>query len=424
MLKNIQTFFDKEIILNYLKQDEKIPSFKQNGQHPIVEFNNILIDTKKISEQSNDYNDEISVMKDFKTKLSSFSKRFNLDSKHFVIDNSGKTIVVKTSQGQHYILPTHFEKGSYFSSPHFDHQLNYLPEKVPKIHIGKYTRFGKGSVVNAGGDIYIGDYVWLAPGSTLLRQEHNAYGQPSIGSRTPLMTRQPGIHLADLSWIGRDAIVGWNCEYVGKSSIVGARSFINKWVGDYSIVGDHSKILSYLPVKAFLMEYYHPSIEEILQISNWENIYQEWQSFYVKNKVYQQKNIIVSPHNVPLTNKDCRVLIVNPSTSEMFSKFTRNSNIDIFLEDKLLTPFILQKAQNLNMSNVRVRQFNNIGRASVSSNQRVMGRETGYDMIIVPQNINDEYRYTLQAALKSDGIMVIENISERSVFWNKLSKIV
>ncbi|MEE6666163.1 hypothetical protein PS423_01965 [Pediococcus acidilactici] len=268
-MQSIEKFFDANIKLTkFERNNEDLDDFPDNMNHPIVKFNKVLKEVRNKSKKTKKLADEIAIVKYLKSKLEKLSSEIGLNDQHFQIDTTGKTIIVKDKSGQHYISPTHFEKGAYLSSPHFDHELNYSKNEIPKIHIGKYTRLGKGASINAGANIYIGNYVWLAPGSVLLRQAHNAYGQPAVGSRTIAMTQQPAIYVSDYAWVGREAIVGWDASYIGKASIVGARSFINKWVGDYSIVGDHSKILRYMPYKAYFMEYYKPSLKEILKISD------------------------------------------------------------------------------------------------------------------------------------------------------------
>ncbi|WP_349533926.1 acyltransferase [Leuconostoc citreum] len=291
----IKDFFDTKINIVKKEQVDKDELLKPfNNESPIVDFNNVLKKTRSLSNKSENVLDEMKVMNYFKEQLSEYAIKYQLDSNYFLINNSGPILVVKTKQGQHYIKPTHFERGAYFSSPHFDHELNYSATQVPKIKIGKYTRFGQNSAVNVGANITIGDCVWLAPGSILLRQEHDAYGQPSIGARTVSMTNQPSIKIADFAWVGRDVIVGWSAGYIGKASIVGARSFINKWVGDYSIVGDHSKILKYLPFKAYLFEYFAPTLEDVLRISDWQRVEKQWTIFYKQHAEDYEKGFLES----------------------------------------------------------------------------------------------------------------------------------
>lgn len=92
-------------------------------------------------------------MQFFKKELKTLSQQCKLSSNHFQIDSDGDLLLIQNETGEHYISPTHFEKGAYFSSPHFDHELNFSSERIPKIHIGKFTRFGQGSAVNVGADV-------------------------------------------------------------------------------------------------------------------------------------------------------------------------------------------------------------------------------------------------------------------------------
>lgn len=279
-------YISDNIRVNHISEKE-LPShngINNPACHPIVLFNDAIRQVRGKSNETQTICDEIEIARMLKANLRHVSETLRLPEDHFSIDISGDPMVVSSGQGQHYILPTHFERGSYFSSPHFDHELDFSASQIPSIRIGKYVQFGIGSCVNVGGDLSIGDYVWIAPGAVLLRQEHSAYGQPGVAARTVSMTKQPGICMSDYAWIGKDAIVGWNCGYVGKASIVGSRSFVNKWVGDYSIVGDHSRILAYLPYKAYFLEQCKPSFEQVLRISDWQAIYDDWQSEYASSR--------------------------------------------------------------------------------------------------------------------------------------------
>lgn len=231
------------------------------------------------------------------------------------------------------------------------------------------------------------------------------------------MTTQPPIHIADYAWIGRDAIVGWGVRYIGKRSIVGARSFINKWVGDYSIVGDHSKILGYLSYKAYFMEYYSPSLKDVLQISDWEKIFEEWKNYYNKN-IKTFKNIFPSLTSFvqeKLSIKS-RVLIINPTTPSLFADFPKKAALDILIKDKSLLPFILQEAQNMGMQNVRTRILENLEQLPLEANLSVIGRETGYDLMFVnKESITHIELSILKISLKSDGLL-IDILTQKIIF--------
>ncbi|MDE7512279.1 acyltransferase [Pediococcus pentosaceus] len=407
-MENITKFYDQSIeVSEFAQSNSELGVFDDNTRVPVVKFNNILKEVRTQSKKTVDLSDEIAIVEVLKQKLAHLGKEFHLPKEHFYIDNTGATLLIKSGRGQHYISPTHFENGAYLSSPHYDHELNYSVNELPKLHIGKYTRFGKGASVNIGADIFIGDYVWLAPGSVLLRQEHDAYGQPSIGARTVAMTKQPAIHISDYAWVGRDVIVGWGAKYIGKASIVGARSFINKWVGDYSIVGDHSKILRYLPYKAYLMEYYNPSINDVLRISDWNKVYKEWIKYYhTKISDYDYSTFINDYMRKELELLDGRknIAVIEPDTPNFLEILPGSSNIDVLVKDQKLTPFILQKAQNLGYKNVRVRNLNVFNQKfpMLDRSQFIAGKETGYD-VIMSSEITEDLRENLADSLKSTG---------------------
>ncbi|MEE6729857.1 hypothetical protein PS421_09255 [Pediococcus pentosaceus] len=406
-MANLEKFFNNNISISEVSGKDTLGNFSSE-EFPVVKFNNLLKRIRAESKKTTKLSDEIAIVDKLKNALEELAKELGLEANHFSINNDGPTIVVGSGKGQHYISPTHFENGAYLSSPHYDHELKYGADDLPKIHIGKYTRFGKGASVNAGANIYIGDYVWMAPGSILLRQEHNAYGQPSIGARTVAMTKQPPIHVEDYAWIGKEAIVGWNAQYIGKASIVGARSFINKWVGVYSIVGDHSKILRYMPYKAYFMEYYQPQLTDVLKITDWNEIYREWISFY-KNRINSfNKRSFLTDDILDVIKKikfNEKVLVINPNDPCFLDKLSNQTQVDILVDNSKITPFILQKAEELGFAKVRVRKNSKNKLLPVDDNKKIFGKENGYDYLINGDNGNFTKKY-LYRVLKHNGKII------------------
>lgn len=248
--------------------------------YPIAYYINIINKIRALSQKTKDAYDEMMVAIKLKEELKDMAVSLGLPEKHFDIDTSGDPIIIKEKNGEHLILPTHFEKGAYFSAPHADHQL-YLPiEQLPRLRIGKYTRFGSGVGINTGGYVNIGNYVWFSPGSYLLMQNHRAYGRLSIASRTPSMTDLSSITVCDYAWIGKEATLGWYTDYVGKGASVAFKSTVNSIVGDYSLTGDRGRILDYFPYKAAVVENMGATLEDILKISNWSAVQQMWKEFY------------------------------------------------------------------------------------------------------------------------------------------------
>jgi hypothetical protein len=169
-MKTAHSYLSDSITVTPISE-EHIPTYQgidDRKRHPIVLFNDAIRQVRQQSAGTKTLQDELQIARLLAAKLESVSKILHLPDDHFSVDTSGEAFAVSNSQGQHYILPTHFEKGAYFSSPHFDHELNYSALQIPKIRIGKYVQFGIGSCINVGGDLSIGDYAWLAPGSVLL----------------------------------------------------------------------------------------------------------------------------------------------------------------------------------------------------------------------------------------------------------------
>ncbi len=381
---------------------------------PIIHYVAVLKELRKKSQSIASFHDEISFTHWAKDKLNELGTRLGLPKHHFSIDTSGEPLLIKEHLGEHVISPTHFENGAYLSHPHPDHQLDREAKDIPQINIGRYVRFGRNASVNAGGNITIGDGAWLSPGSCLLRQDHDPYGRPSIAARTVAMTRQPPIRLAEFSWIGREAMVGWDADYIGKFSIVATRSFLNSWVGDYSITGSYGKIIQYMPYKAALIEALQPSLEDILKISNWEQVNHRWLIAYAALEA-EQKGLLSGVSDklkellALLPTKRSKVLDMHPENGELLS-LAASKNIladGVFVAEKAVAT-ILQRIQNTGNYTVRLKTADpwgyNLTLPLASSVINIFtGKSSGYDLVVnnnVKKISTHEFRLLLSEAVR------------------------
>ncbi len=381
---------------------------------PIVHYVAALKELRKKSQSISSFHDEINFVHWVKDRFNDLSSTLGLSAHHFSIDTSGEPLLVKEGLGEHVISPTHFENGAYLSHPHPDHQLDMAAEDIPQIKIGKYVRFGKNASVNAGGNITIEDGVWLSPGSCLLRQDHDPYGRPSVASRTVAMTRQPPITLAQFAWVGREAMVGWDADYIGKSAIVATRSFLNSWVGDYSITGAHGKIIQYMPYKAAIMESLQPSLEDVLKISDWEKINRYWLQAYALFELEQKGLPSVLSEKLKellacLPTKRSKVLDMHPEKGEFLSlAASRSITADgVFVADTAVA-IILQRVQNTGNYTVRLKTADpwtfhlNLPLADAVTNV-FTGKSSGYDLVVnnnVKKIPTQEFRLLLAEATR------------------------
>lgn len=381
----------------------------ENSTSPISDYTRVLKYLRKEVQKVTTQREEIEFAMLFKEKLAEFSKRYNLPEDHFSIDISGSQFLVKEYGGEHLISTTHFENGAYFSHPHADHQMELKAEQIPKIRIGQYVRFGRNASVNAGGDITIGIGVWLSPGSQLLRQNHDPYGRPSVGARTVAMTTLPAITLSDYAWVGREAMVGWAADYIGKASIIATRTFVNTWVGDYSVVGDRGKVLQYMPFKAYLLEHKKLSLKEILMIDDWVSVDEEWLRYY-RNEV--EGNIIghMLHETIQLNNKD-GVLIINPPDANGLADFTKQK-LDIISTERNICPSVLQWCLNNDCYNVRFRgDFNLFSLPFLTGGSAHYRRKTGYSLIIChlsTKEINDKLMNEIMRVAAPDAKIILQ----------------
>ncbi|MFT9073656.1 acyltransferase [Gluconobacter potus] len=368
-----------------LSFDSNILDLPLGETAPMAQYAHVLSKLRSKSREIRTPRDEIAFGREFATELAQLATHLGLPKNHFSVDISGQPLEVSERTGRHLISPTHFENGSYFSHPHADHQLRLPAIDIPKIKIGRYVRFGKGAGVNAGADVSIGDGAWLSPGSLLLRQDHDAYGRPSIGARTVGMTTLPAITLEQFAWIGRDAMVGWNSDYIGRCSVVATRAFVNTWVGDYSIVGDRGRILQYQPFKAHFLETFKPTLERLLEIGQWEEIDADWRGTFAReSKILQRSDISVEIQDFlggPLSFK--HILVINPTHSE-YVKIFSGSKLDVISDSRSIFPYLLQTAVDQHMNGLRVRSQNSTFKLPFVSGARAHYRRTlGYQLVIV-----------------------------------------
>lgn len=369
---------------------------------PIARYAHTLGRLRSRSRDIQTPRDEILFARTFHDELKNLAAGLNLPPEHFQIDTSGDPLEVTEGRGRHLICPTHFENGAYFSHPHADHQLDYAPEELPKIQIGKYVRFGKGAGVNAGADVVIGDGAWLSPGSLLLRQDHDAYGRPSVGARTVAMSTLPPITLAEFAWVGRDAMVGWNCDYIGRCSIVATRAFTNTWIGDYSIAGDRGRILQYQPFKAHFMEEFNPSIETLLQIDAWDEIDANWRAAYAMMRDGLERKDLTDGITALAGEQAQRsnILVINASHSSYFDVF-KDQTVDIISESRTLWAPFLQYTIDKRMTNIRLRSQPDLSSLPFPTGGNFhYRRAVGYHLVIVDPSTDPHHSPSVDELLR------------------------
>src|SRR3990167_2689714 len=254
-------------------------------------------------------------------------------------------------------------------------QLN--SEQLPKIKVGRYTRFGKNVGVNVGADLTIGEGVWFSPNSYVLKQDHCPYSRPAVGARTVRMTKLPAMKICDYAWLGKLSEAGWDCDYVGKSSIIATRSFINSWVSDYSLTGNHGKIIQYFPYKAALFELWECGFEEMLKIDDWYQVNEIWlkqyHTFCQENSFHEPVSLLKNTMANLSVGKN--VLDLNPQYGDAVCYAAgKGLNVDVISIDRKNFPVILQRIQDSRFNNIRLRADLDLSKLPRSEERRV-GKE-------------------------------------------------
>ena len=101
------------------------------------------------------------------------------------------------------------------------------------LKIGKHVRINE--QVFLQGEISIGDYSMLAPNVAIYTKTH-VYDNPNVPMVTAGETPTKPVVLEEDVWLGRNVVVLPGVT-IGKGSIVGANSLVNKNVAPYSIMG-------------------------------------------------------------------------------------------------------------------------------------------------------------------------------------------
>ena len=104
---------------------------------------------------------------------------------------------------------------------------------IHKIIIGKYSQLNP-YVIIYGGDVWIGDYVMIAPHVVIAAGEHN-YKQLEKPMR---LADSLGVHkiiIEDDVWIGANSTITDGVK-IGKGAVIGANSVVTSDVAPYDIV--------------------------------------------------------------------------------------------------------------------------------------------------------------------------------------------
>lgn len=114
-------------------------------------------------------------------------------------------------------------------------------EETPQIIIGNNTDIGRLSHIIATKSVVIGDGVLIADKVYISDTSHN-FENDVIAIKNQGLKFIGRVEIGDGTWIGEGAII-YGCK-IGKNCVIGANSFVNKDVADYSIVvGSPAKVL-------------------------------------------------------------------------------------------------------------------------------------------------------------------------------------
>jgi acetyltransferase-like isoleucine patch superfamily enzyme len=114
-----------------------------------------------------------------------------------------------------------------------------------QLVIGRNTIFGSDDTVNCYGDVYIGPECLFADSVYIVDFDHN-YWDPVMSIRSQGIYTAP-IRLEGNIWVGTKACILRGVT-VGKGSVIGAMSMVNRDVPAYSVVGGiPAKVIGWRP---------------------------------------------------------------------------------------------------------------------------------------------------------------------------------
>jgi acetyltransferase-like isoleucine patch superfamily enzyme len=114
-----------------------------------------------------------------------------------------------------------------------------------ELVIGDHTIFGTDNTVNCYGSVYIGPECLFADSVYIVDFDHN-YWDPVISIRSQGIYTAP-IRLEGNLWVGTKATI-LRGVIVGKGSVIGAMSLVNRDVPPYSVVGGiPARVLAWRP---------------------------------------------------------------------------------------------------------------------------------------------------------------------------------
>jgi len=114
-----------------------------------------------------------------------------------------------------------------------------------ELYIGDNTIFGTGNTVNCYTGIYIGPECLFADNVYIVDFDHN-YWDPVIAIRSQGITKKP-VRLEGDIWVGEKVSILRGVT-VGRGSVIGAMSLVNRDVPPYAVVGGvPAKVLGWRP---------------------------------------------------------------------------------------------------------------------------------------------------------------------------------
>lgn len=113
-----------------------------------------------------------------------------------------------------------------------------------RLIVGNHVSINRNCVLNASGSIKIGNDVLIGPNVIIYSQNHN-YKKKDIPIRLQGYTRKEVV-IGDNVWIGANTIILPGVT-IGRNSIVGANSLVNKDVPENTLVaGNPSRVIKSL----------------------------------------------------------------------------------------------------------------------------------------------------------------------------------
>lgn len=304
---------------------------------------------------------EVIVRRAFAAKyvLGLVSEVLDLPDGHLSVEASKKYVEVhRNGKSRSAIMPTYLGNGVKFTIPHDDYMYGLDTGKLPRLRLGENTYVSANVRLDIGGDLNIGDRVFIGRDTHRLGHVHDP-NFPGIVRETMVATKTDyRLRVGDDALIGYEVDLAAKTSYIGENAIIGQRSTVTTpWVGDFSILVGNNRTIGYLPTQAYFKYQYPDAVNvETMAAIDWNGaLEEEWQTFFKRRYATMERQIMDFTNNDSIKKQPILVLGRTNNIPQLAGYILNGDTIDYVTDDLQDHAFLLQLAKNCQNFNVRLR---------------------------------------------------------------------